>query len=72
MAYVFSDQSPLSLVAELSTLKSIIHNLSEGVIVADRNGKFIFFNKMAQSILGLGAENISPGAMVGGVWLLSS
>ncbi len=60
MAYVFSDQSPLSLVAELSTLKSIIHNLSEGVIVADRNGKFIFFNKMAQSILGIGAENISP------------
>jgi len=61
MAYVFGNQSSLSSFAEITTLKSIIHNLSEGVIVADRHGKSIYFNRMAKSILGIGAVEVSPG-----------
>ena len=52
-------ESVLPLVAELNTLKSIIQNLADGVIVADRNGKFICFNKVAETVLGLGALDVS-------------
>ncbi len=55
MAFVLGDRSSFSLLAEIATLKSIIHNLSDGIIVADKNGKFLYFNKIAQSILGFGA-----------------
>lgn len=55
MAYAFGDRSPLSMLDEIRTLKSIIRDLSDGVIVADREGRFIFFNRVAQSILGIGA-----------------
>ena len=60
MAYMFGDQSPLTSLAEITTLKSIIHNLSEGVIVADRQGRFLYFNRMAESILGIGAVDVAP------------
>ncbi len=52
---MFDGQSLQSLIAEVSTLRSIITNLGEGVVVADRQGKFLLFNKVAQAILGLGA-----------------
>jgi phosphoserine phosphatase RsbU/P len=58
MASVFGDQSSLSHPVEIETLKSIIHNLSDGVVVADLSGKFIFFNRVAESILGIGAEDV--------------
>ncbi len=56
MAITFGEHSSLSLLAELKILKSIIHHLAEGVIVADTNGKFLFFNRAAQAILGIGPE----------------
>jgi PAS domain S-box-containing protein len=59
MAYAFGEHSALSLLAELKILKSIIYNLSEGVIVADTNGRFLFFNRAAQAILGIGPEDVS-------------
>ena len=42
-------------------LKSIFRNLSEGIVVADEDGKLVYFNQMAKSILGLGAVDGGPG-----------
>ncbi len=53
MAFTFSDRSAQSLLSETRIFKSIVDNLDEGVIVADREGKFLFFNPLAQSILGI-------------------
>ena len=41
------------------TLQSILNNLAEGVIVADKNGRFVFFNPVAEHILGIGLQKIS-------------
>ena len=40
-------------------LKDTFNSLSEGLIVADRNGKFIYFNQMAKDILGIGLLNVN-------------
>ena len=45
---------------ELMILKSIFQNLAEGIVVADEDGKFIYFNQMAKTILGLGAVDVGP------------
>jgi sigma-B regulation protein RsbU (phosphoserine phosphatase) len=47
-----------SLRREATILRSILNSLSEGVIVADREGRFIFFNPAAERILGIGSKNI--------------
>ena len=44
---------------EIETLQSILNSLSEGVVVADMNGKFLFFNQTAQQILGIGLKDVS-------------
>lgn len=41
-------------------IKRVFNNLTEGIIVADVNGKFLFFNDMADSILGLGLQQVNP------------
>jgi sigma-B regulation protein RsbU (phosphoserine phosphatase) len=48
-----------SLRHEATILRSILNSLAEGVIVADREGHFIFFNPAAERILGIGSKNIS-------------
>ncbi len=48
-----------SLTCENKTLHSILNNLTEGVVVADKNGNFLFFNPVAEKILGIGQKNIS-------------
>ncbi|MBN1155295.1 SpoIIE family protein phosphatase [candidate division KSB1 bacterium] len=40
-------------------LQSILNSLAEGVIIADLNGKFLFFNPVAEKILGLGSVDVS-------------
>ena len=45
---------------ETKTLRSILHNLAEGVIVADQDGSFLFFNAEAERILGIGARDVKP------------
>src|SRR5688572_8911168 len=40
-------------------LFSILDNIGEGVIVADKDGNFIIFNKRAEEILGVGSINES-------------
>jgi sigma-B regulation protein RsbU (phosphoserine phosphatase) len=59
MAHVLGELSTLSLLSEIKILKSIIYNLAEGIIVADLNGRFLFFNRAAEAILGIGPEDIS-------------
>ncbi|MCI0473475.1 MAG: PAS domain-containing protein, partial [Ignavibacteria bacterium] len=40
--------------------QSVLDSLSEGIIVTDKTGKFLFFNSVAQSILGIGPKKIKP------------
>ncbi|MEJ2637282.1 MAG: SpoIIE family protein phosphatase [Calditrichia bacterium] len=42
------------------TLQFVLDSLAEGVIVADREGKFLFFNPVAEKILGIGLQDIDP------------
>ena len=41
------------------TLQAVLNSLTEGVIVADKNGGFLFFNPAAEKILGLGIRDIA-------------
>lgn len=44
----------------IHTSHSILDNLGEGVIIIEREGKFQYFNKKAEDILGIGATDVSP------------
>ena len=39
-------------------LQSVLDSMSEGLVVADENGKFIIWNPAAEKIVGLGAANV--------------
>ena len=43
---------------EKEILHSLLNSLSQGVIVSDELGKFIYFNPSAQEILGIGARDM--------------
>ena len=43
---------------ENKILHSILDSLSEGVIVADNSGRFLYFNRPAQKILGIGSRDV--------------
>ncbi len=47
------------IIKENESLKSIINSLNEGVIVADKDGKFLYFNPMAEDILGIGLQDVT-------------
>ena len=51
---MFDGQGLDSLLSEVRMLKSVIYGLEEGVIVADRQGRFLFFNRVAEEVLGIG------------------
>lgn len=40
--------------------RRVFNSLTEGVIVANDQGEFLFFNEMAESILGLGLQSVDP------------
>lgn len=61
MASAFGDRSSQALLSEIQTLKSIINEFADGVAVVDNGGKFLFFNHVAESILGIGAIDGGPG-----------
>lgn len=48
------------LQEQSAVLRSILKNIGEGVVVADRDGHFFVFNPAAEKILGRGAANIDP------------
>jgi PAS domain S-box-containing protein len=40
--------------------QKIFNSIAEGVVVADANGEFLFFNDVAEEILGIGMQEIEP------------
>ncbi|MFC2088769.1 SpoIIE family protein phosphatase [Calditrichota bacterium] len=38
----------------------MFNSIAEGIVVADANGEFLFFNKVAEEILGIGMQEINP------------
>ena len=55
---LFESESFEDIEKENNILHSVINSLSEGVIVADETGRFLFFNPAAQKILGIGSQNV--------------
>lgn len=53
--FMFQSQPPQPQLNDSETLRLIIYNLAEGVVVANRQGKFVLFNDKAREILGTGA-----------------
>lgn len=49
-----------SISQENEALYAILNGLAEGVIIADKSGKFIFFNPVAEKILGIGSQDVPP------------
>jgi len=45
---------------EIETVFATLNSLSEGMIITNTDGKFIFFNPAAKEILGIGLEDITP------------
>lgn len=41
-------------------LESVLNSMGDGVVVADRDGRFLIFNPVAERILGLGAMDMPP------------
>ena len=41
-------------------MDTVFNSISDGVVVADKAGKFLFFNQTAQEIVGMGPNEVSP------------
>lgn len=48
-----------NLHQDLELLQAILNGLNEGVIVANREGRFLYFNPAAQQILGIGMQKVA-------------
>jgi PAS domain S-box-containing protein len=59
MAHAFENRSQ-AFIDEVETLRSTIYHLSEGVIVADRNGTFVILNQTAKASLSRGGAERAP------------
>ena len=55
----------------LGFLQSVLDSAGDGIIVADENGKFLFWNAAAEQLVGLGPQDVPPTewAAVFGVFL---
>jgi sigma-B regulation protein RsbU (phosphoserine phosphatase) len=60
MAHTFGNPSSQPLVDELEILRSTIYYLSEGVIVADKEGQFLICNNIAREVLTAGSKEEPP------------
>jgi PAS domain S-box-containing protein len=49
-----------SLLRHITILESILGSMSEGVIVADSNGRFVMFNPAAERMVGIGSTDTNP------------
>ncbi len=49
------------LQEDLTTLGNLLDSLTEGVIVADAEGRLRYFNPVAEDILGIGIQDVTPG-----------
>jgi len=48
------------LQEENKALHAILNSLAEGVVVADKDGKFLFINPIAEKIVGVSSKNVKP------------
>lgn len=48
-----------TIIQNTKILQSILASLAEGVIVANNQGKFLFFNPVAKKILGIGLKDVT-------------
>ncbi len=62
MARAFGSPASQSLVDEIEILRSTLYHLTEGVIVADKEGKFLICNDTARSVLAIAVNEESPRA----------
>ena len=60
MSHAFGNPSSQPLVEELEILRATIYYLSEGVIVADKEGRFLICNNIALEILTAGSTEEPP------------
>ncbi len=44
---------------DVDAVKAIIESMIDGVVVVNRDGKFLFFNRVAEEILGMGSIDSS-------------
>jgi PAS domain S-box-containing protein len=49
------------LETQKMVLRSVLDSMSEGLVAADEQGKFIIWNPAAERIVGLGPSDVSPG-----------
>lgn len=54
------DSKEPTLDFESMVYQNILNKLSDGIVVADKNGKFLFWNNSANNIVGLGSSDKSP------------
>jgi two-component system sensor histidine kinase/response regulator len=54
------ERTQQTAIEQKSILDSILNSMGDGVVVADKQGKFLVFNPAAQKILGLGATQMPP------------
>jgi PAS domain S-box-containing protein len=52
--------SDVEELEELQTLRAVLENLTDGLVVANQQGRFLFFNPEAERILGIGARDTVP------------
>src|SRR5262245_32013792 len=54
------ERSVAELRRQKRILQAVLDSMSDGVAVADENGKFLLFNPAAERILGFGASDAPP------------
>jgi sigma-B regulation protein RsbU (phosphoserine phosphatase) len=52
--------SEASLLRHITILESVLSGMTEGVIVADRDGRFVIFNSAAEQMVGIGLTQTHP------------
>ena len=54
------DDSEIKIREQTQVLQSILHGLSDGVVVANKEGKFLLFNPAAERMVGKGEADVKP------------
>jgi PAS domain S-box-containing protein len=49
----------MNFIEGVEPLQAVLNSLTDGVVVADTNGEFLFFNPAAERILGIGSRDIA-------------
>lgn len=50
----------LNIFSEKSLFDSVLNCINDGIVIADKDGKFVFWNKAAEQIVGLGNSDTKP------------